>query len=212
MQVPSRSAIFPSGAVILLLTFIAGCSSPQEKRAAFREKMGPPQPTLIVTQALLKDRIEVTARLGGSLPPRSSGGGDEQAEGGRHSGGGPAGGGRWGGGEGRDSPHSGGGMGMRDGEGRPQRGGAGGGTFPRQALSVTLKNTSTESITVRVLEVASILGNFVPFPEKATLTAGESVTLEPMRGSLANLDELDLTVALSAGADRDRQTLALRRE
>lgn len=87
-----------------------------------------------------------------------------------------------------------------------------GGAFPRQALSITLKNTSQESITVRVQEIVSILGNFVPFPERATLGADESVTLESMRGSLANLDRLELTVALAADNDRDRQTIILQRE
>lgn len=107
----------------------------------------------------------------------------------------------------------GGGMGMGGGGGGPRRGGGGGGaSFPRQALTITLKNTSAESVAVRVQEVVSILGNFVPFPEKATLAPGESVTLEAMRGSLANLDELELTIGLAAGADRDRQTFILRRE
>ncbi|HRP04450.1 MAG TPA: hypothetical protein PLV87_06020, partial [Opitutaceae bacterium] len=58
----------------------------------------------------------------------------------------------------------------------------------------------------------SILGNFVPFPARATLGADESVTLEPMRGSLANLDRLELTVALATDNDRDRQTIMLQRE
>ncbi len=87
-----------------------------------------------------------------------------------------------------------------------------GGSMPRQALSIILANTSAESITVRIQEVVSILGNFVPFPERATLASGESVALEPMRGSLANLDGLELTIALAVGDDRDRQTIILKRE
>lgn len=176
--------------------------------------MGPPQPTLIATQAFLQNRIAVTAKLGASLPPRPTGGsdgGESEGERGGRLGGRPPGGGGWGDGEGRDGPHMGGGMGMGGGGG-PRRGGGGGASFPRQALSVTLKNTSTDSLTVRVQEVVSILGNFVPFPEKATLAPGESVTLEAMRGSLANLDELELTIGLAAGTDRDRQTFVLRRE
>lgn len=36
--------------------------------------------------------------------------------------------------------------------------------------------------------------------------------VEPMRGTVPALDELELTLALAVGADRDRQTLQLRRE
>ncbi len=97
------------------------------------------------------------------------------------------------------------------GRGGPHGGAGRGASFPRQSLSLTLTNTSQETLHIRVQDVVSILGNFVPFPEKATLAPGESVTLEPMRGSLANLDELELTVGLAAGADRDRQTFVLRR-
>jgi hypothetical protein len=207
MQFSSLIRIRPAGAAILMLTFIAGCSSPQERRAALREKAGPPQPTLVATKSFLKDRITVGARLSAAMPPRPSPGEVNSGEEGGRTGGRHAGGGRWDDGEG----HMGGRMGMGDSGARPHRVG-GNGAFPRQALSISLKNASAESITVRIQEVVSILGNFVPFPEKATLAAEESITLEPMRGSLANLDELDLTVALAAGADTDRQTIALRRE
>lgn len=211
MQIFSSTIPLFTIVATVLTALLTGCTSPQDKRAAFREKMGPPQPALIATQAFLANRIVVTAHLNSSLPPRPPAGrNDNEDEPGERHAGHPAGEGRWGGGEGRNMPHFGG---MDGGPGGgPRRGGGAAAAFPRQALTITLKNTSASPITVRVQDVVSILGNFVPFPEKATLAAGESVALEAMRGSLANLDELELTIGLAAGTDRDRQTFVLRRE
>lgn len=212
MRLPLLSITLQTAVAVAILTFIFGCSSPHERREAFREKAGPPQPTLVATQLFLKGRIVVTAKLSASLPPRPAGGNSIAGEEGGRAGSRPAGGGRREGGGGDDGSRMGGRMGMDGGRGRPPGAGGMGGSMPRQALSIILANTSGESITLRIQEVVSILGNFVPFPERATLASGESVTLEPMRGSLANLDRLELTVALAAGNDRDRQTVILQRE
>lgn len=116
-----------------------------------------------------------------------------------------------GGGGMRGGPRGGGEEGgmMRNG---PPPGGMGGGmTPPRQALTVTLTNTSSAPLTVQVTEVNSALGNFAAVPERATLAPGEAMTLEPMRGALANLDEFSLKLGLKADGKSEQQTMILKR-
>ena len=88
--------------------------------------------------------------------------------------------------------------------------GATGNTPPRQSLTITVRNTGTTPLRLRVAEVRSALGNFVPVPEIFTLEPGQLQALEPMRSSYpAPIDELELVIRLrTAGAD-EVQTLKL---
>lgn len=96
------------------------------------------------------------------------------------------------------------------GAGRPRPGGGNPGLgAPRQSLGLSLTNRGPSPVLVKITEVNSILGNFVPIPETATLGPGETVALEPMRGSLANLDALNLTLALTANGASEKQEIVL---
>ncbi len=164
--------------------------------------MGPPQPTLEGNFVYFEKAhpIRVTARLTASLPPpraqRSSNDESSAGPGGGFGGGGPM---RGGFGEG---------MGPRPGG---SRGGGGMAAFPRQALVLSFKNESTTPATVVVTDVISLLGNFVPIPDRATLAPGESFSLEPMRGSLANLDAIELKLALRVGSATQSEVFILNR-
>ncbi|MCC5025403.1 MAG: hypothetical protein J6386_22650 [Candidatus Synoicihabitans palmerolidicus] len=64
---------------------------------------------------------------------------------------------------------------------------------------------------MRVAEIRSALGNFVPVPEIFTLEPGELQALEPMRSSYpAPIDELELVVRLRTQEADEVQTLKLR--
>ena len=95
--------------------------------------------------------------------------------------------------------------------GIPSGGVSGRMTPPRQALTVTITNTSDAPINLHVNDVNSALGNFAAVPEHATLAPGESINLEPMRGALANLDELSLKLGLKADGKSEQQTITLKR-
>lgn len=107
-----------------------------------------------------------------------------------------------------------GGMGPGGGPGGPRGGPGGGGSglgTARQALTVTLTNPTQAPVEVQITEVNSALGNFVPIPEKATLAPAESVTLEPMRGALANLDEFTVKLGLRVDRQTEQQSVMLKR-
>jgi hypothetical protein len=103
----------------------------------------------------------------------------------------------------------GGGGARRTGAGGP--GGAGtAGAMPRQSLVVTLRSTSTDATSLRVAQVKSALGNFVPVPETFTLAPGATQELEPMRASYpAAIDELELLVSLRRAGREETQVVKL---
>lgn len=81
----------------------------------------------------------------------------------------------------------------------PGRGGGGGpaGALPRQSMTLTLRSASEAPVTVRVVEVKSALGNFVPVPEHFTLPPRGVQALEAMRSAYpAPIDELEVLVSL----------------
>lgn len=211
-------ALALGGAALLLA---AGCTSPDAKRAAMIERMGPPQPALAADSALfagaLTAHASLTAAQFGGLPGPDGGKGNRPGGGmppggsGMRGGmGGPPGGGGMGGGPG------GGGMG-----GPPPGGGPGGDVVPsgplppmlappRSVLRVTFTNTSAEPTEIAVLDVNCTLGNFAVRPEKLALAPGQTGELEPMHSSYtANLDALSLELRVRRNGKTELQTLNL---
>ena len=90
-------------------------------------------------------------------------------------------------------------------------GGAGGAALPRQSMTVTLRSQSDEPATIRVVEVKSALGNFVPVPELVTLPPRGVQVLEPMRSAYpAAIDELELLLVLRNRGREESQVIHLR--
>ena len=87
---------------------------------------------------------------------------------------------------------------------------AAGSAPPRQSLTITVRNDGTAPLRLRVAEVRSALGNFVPVPEIFTLEPGQVQALEPMRSSYpAPIDELELVIRLRTVEVDEVQTLKL---
>lgn len=98
------------------------------------------------------------------------------------------------------------------------RGNAGGGnstlradrTPTRQLLTVTVHNPGPESVRLRVAEVKSPLGSFVPVPDIFTLEPGGSQTLEVMRGRAPyNFEQVDLSVRIRTADTNDTAIISL---
>ncbi|MCF3650294.1 hypothetical protein [Synoicihabitans lomoniglobus] len=184
----------------LAVALLSGCGSPKGRP----DERLPPQP-IITAQAYFVDHsLRVDAELGPFRRPRppSDTGNDEERDDSRprRPMGGPGGGGP------RGAPPAGEGGGGSTG-GRPLRGAQ---VMLRQSLTVTVTNVSATPVELRVAEVRSALGNFVPVPETFTLEPGARQTLEPMRaGYPANLDELELAVRIRTADANDAQTLRL---
>lgn len=117
---------------------------------------------------------------------------------------------------GRPPPREGGmGGGIRfGGEERPsggRRGGVGLGAI-RQTITVVFRNTGEAPVRVRVVEVSSALGNFVPIPETFTIERGATQALEPMLSAYPeNLEELSVLVRIRTEAGDDEQSVMLKR-
>ena len=87
---------------------------------------------------------------------------------------------------------------------------AAGSAPPRQSLTITVRNDGNAPLRLRVAEVRSALGNFVPVPEIFTLEPGQLQALEPMRSSYpAPIDELELVIRLRTAEADEVQTLKL---
>ncbi|WP_221031227.1 hypothetical protein [Actomonas aquatica] len=181
---PRSSMLRCSFALLITLLVVAGCGAPP------RSGPPPPQPVITGRAHFFGDQLEVVAELGpfrlvDALPPQRLGGApvviDEPALTDRR-------------------PRAYAGPGARRGGGAP----------PRQSLTITLRNTSDEALRLRVAEVRSVLGNFVPVPEIFTLEPGQLQALEPMRASYpAAIDELEVVIRLRTATDSEVQTLKL---
>jgi hypothetical protein len=77
-------------------------------------------------------------------------------------------------------------------------------------MRVTFSNHGKDTAELTVVEVKSVLGDFAPRPEHLALAAGQSAALNEMRSSVAeNLDELDVTITLRRGAERETKVVHL---
>ncbi|HEX2100460.1 MAG TPA: hypothetical protein VHF69_07345 [Candidatus Synoicihabitans sp.] len=194
--------------------FLAGCSSPD--RRANRA----PQPLLLGRSSYFSDQVRVEVVLGpfrlhvpgDRLDRRTPEPGDGEPV--------PIAGGRFGSEAGMGFPRGpgeagafgagggGGGVGRRGGP----PGGMGGAMdgLPRQSITVTIRSAAAQPLTVRVVEVKSALGNFVPVPEQFTLAPGAEQPLEPMRASYpAPIDELEMLVVLRLDGREESQVVKL---
>lgn len=164
----------------LLLTFVPGCESTPTK------KRPAPQPVITGEGTFFSNQIQVVAQLGpfrliDALPP-SRVGGDPVAI--------------------NDAL----GTSSRP-RGNPRPRGNG---VARQSLTVTLRNIGTAPVELRVAEVRSALGNFVPVPEIFLLEPGEIQALEAMRAFYPSvIDELELVIRLRTKDAQEVQTLHL---
>lgn len=95
------------------------------------------------------------------------------------------------------------------GGGEPGRGGPMG-SLPRQVLRVNFTNHSDTPVTVAVLELNSLLGNFAPQPAKLTIAPHTTAALEPVSGDVGGtLSWLDVTLALRRDDAKESQVLHL---
>lgn len=82
--------------------------------------------------------------------------------------------------------------------------------MPRQSLNVRFRSTATEPLSLRVIEIRSAIGNFVPVPEEFELPSGGVQALEPMHASYdAPIDELEVLVALRRKGATETKVLKL---
>lgn len=181
-----RSPLLPT--LVLCILAAAGCETVPDA-----EKRPPPQPVITGRADFFEQRVHVVAELGpfrlvDSLPPERLGGIpvaiDEEPLTNRPP---------------REYAGSRGRSGLDPTGGRP-----------RQSLTVTLRNNGDTPIRLRVAEVRSALGNFVPVPEIFTLEPGSLQALEAMRSSYpAAIDELELVIRLRTPDDEELHTLKL---
>jgi hypothetical protein len=211
---PSRRSLFVSALAAAGLLSLVGCSTQRPPRHARAEAPQPPlaaRAEFFAGTLLAETRVtSFRSSLGAPSPDREGSG--------RHSdrGGPPP-----GGGGGMGPPHGGGmggpppGGGERGGRGdsaSPRNSGGRGGfaALPRQMLRVSFTNHSTTELSLTVTELNSAIGNFVPQPEKLTIPAGGTASLEPVSGDAGgNLEWLDVTLALRRSGQLEKQILHL---
>ncbi len=170
----------------LSVIILSGCGSPSAS-----EQRPAPQPVITGEGTFFTAQIRVVAQLGpfrliDALPPSRVGGTpvviDEEI-----------------------SPRS-----RPRGNAGPEARGPGGSGVARQSLTVTLRNIGTHPVELRVAEVRSALGNFVPVPEIFLLEPGEIQALEAMRSFYPSvIDEIELVIRLRTKDAQEVQTLHL---
>ena len=178
--------ILPSVTLIALLVVLNGCGSP-----AAKETRPATQPVITGEGTFISDQIKVVAQLGpfrliDALPTSRVGGNPVAID---------------------DEPLTTSRPRANAGPGAPGLRDSG---VARQSLTITLRNIGNAPIELRVAEIRSALGNFVPVPEIFTLEPGQIQALEPMRSFYAGvIDELELVVRLRTRQAQEVQTLHL---
>lgn len=82
---------------------------------------------------------------------------------------------------------------------------------PPILLTLRLENTGTEDLDITIREIKSALGNFVPQPERLTLTPGQSAELEPMISRLGVIaNEIPLQLSFRSAGQIESQTIILK--
>ena len=179
--------ILQSFTLITLLVILNGCGSP-----AAKDTRPATQPVITGEGTFLPDQIQVVAQLGpfrliDALPASRVGGNPVAID---------------------DEPLTNSRPRANVGPGAPSLRGSG---IARQSLTITLRNIGNAPIELRVAEIRSALGNFVPVPEIFTLEPGQIQALEPMRSFYPSvIDELELVVRLRTREAQDVQTLHLK--
>lgn len=133
-------------------------------------------------------------------------------------GGGSGGGGRRGGGGHHGGMRGGGGMGGgMGGPGFESSGDEGpsihlrGSPLPPVKLRFRLANLGQTSLTVRIVDLKSDLGNFAVRPDQLTIDPGRTIEVDPMFSQLGvNGDEIPVTIALRIGDKTETHDLVLK--
>lgn len=224
---PGRQTGQPGGCrsaalLILAMTAILGltaCATERGDKRRLLERVPPPQPLLTASAAYGNGTLEVQAWLGPTVRLRKADGGPDSAEGRPHAGG------RRGQRQESSSPPS----DYPDRADAPFESGAnsfssaeieemyGRVNFqyilpPRLALTLTIANKSAQTIALAVADVNSLLGNFAPRPEKFVLAPGQQGSIDPMLSTFDNnFEDLDVTLTIRRGDQRETQVLKLRR-
>lgn len=175
--------------LLVFMLLVAGCAHRGPRPGEGPDIPGPPQPTLAGEGVFFGGTFVASARVRAPQAGPHPGGGKGPGLGG---GGGPRGGGP-------DKP----------GGERGSQGMRVPAMPPRQELVVSFRNTGPASVDVHVVEVKSIMGNFVPVPGTFSVDPGRTQTLEGMRSALDNLGRLDLSLTLRSGEVREQQVIVL---
>lgn len=92
---------------------------------------------------------------------------------------------------------------------RAQR--AAGSPMPPVTLRIRFENHGPAPVTVEVTDVNSDLGNFAVRPDKLTIAAGESGTLDPMISQLGvSSDDIPIKVTLRVAGKKETQVVAVK--
>lgn len=224
---PGRQTGQPAGRgsatlLIFTLTAIVGltaCATERGDKKRLLERVPPPQPILSASAAYGNGTIEVQAWLGPTVRLRKGDGGPDSTGGRAHAGGNR---------ERRpdfsstlpdypdraDAPFESGANSYSSAEIEEMYGRVNYQYIlpPRLALTFTLANKSAQSIALAVADVNSLLGNFAPRPEKFVLAPGQQGSIDPMLSTFDNnFEELDVTLTIRRGDQRETQVLKLRR-
>ncbi len=226
---PSLPSWMRAGFVPAALAFVlifAGCSSdprPGSRGGAAPQRRKPTpmagQETFFNTRILAQITVGLDGVPDATAPDDRRGGGEGGGEGrgGRRRGGGgqmsiAGGGGGFGGNVSGGMPFGGGGESHRGpgGEGGP-RGGPGSGGGRPVMIHLKFTNQGSESVTLRIDDFTSPLGNFVVRPDQLTLEPGQSLETEPMSSQLAAAySEVDATLVLRLGSGSEKKTFRLK--
>jgi len=213
-----RAAAVLLGASVASLVF-AACATERGDKRKLLERVPPPQPVLTASARYSHGAIEVQSWLGPSVRLRRAEGEPESGEGRHHAGG--------------RRPR------REDSSSAPSEYfghmsdpfESGASTYsadeidqmygrvnfqyilpPRLALTLTVTNTGTETVSFAIADVNSLLGNFAPRPEKFVLAPGQQGSVDPMLSTFDNnFEELDLTLAIKCGDRLETQVLKLHR-
>lgn len=214
--------LVPAALVGLCLLLAAGCASHRPpKHEPHPEPAQPPlagQAEYFAGTLLAEARVTSFRSVLGEPGPMGEEGG--KSRGGPPSGGGgfSMGGGGGGGGMGGPPPGGGGGMGgPPPGQGSssgdssgPGRGAGGMAAMPRQMIHLTFTNRSPYETTISVVELKSLIGNFVPQPPSLTIPSGQSAKLDSVSGDAGGvLEWIDVIVTLRRDNQIERQTIHL---
>ena len=82
----------------------------------------------------------------------------------------------------------------------------------RLALTLSITNSGDRPVKLIIADVNSPLGDFAPRPESLTVAPGQQGSVDPMLSNRDdNFDELDVTLIIKAGGQKETQVLSLQR-
>lgn len=177
--------------------YFGGAILAEARVTSFRSVLGVPGPM-----------GEEGGKGGRNGPPPGGGGGGGFSMGGGGGGGGMGGPPPGGGGMGGPPPGQGNSSSDSSGPGRGMGGGMG--SMPRQMIHLTFTNRSPYETTISVVELKSMIGNFVPQPASLTIASGASAKLDPVSGDAGGvLEWIDVVVSVRRDDRTEQQTLHL---